>query len=129
MTPHRICEDFLAPAIGCVLIAGGIVLAAANSAPAHQAPSGWIYPWECCSGRDCTIIPASQVRATARGYEARLEPGQHNFLTPATGGRDYVIPYGQAKPSPDGDFHICIRPAYAQTPFGLICFFAPPPGV
>jgi hypothetical protein len=94
-----------------------------SSVSSHEAPSGWSYPIQCCSNRDCTKIDASEVRATAQGYEVTLKPGMHDFITEKTGARSYVIPYSRARQSPDGEFHICIR-----MDLQLLCFFAPPPG-
>jgi len=67
------------------------------------------YPPACCSERDCAPLAAERVRAGAAGWEL---PG------------GVVVPYGQAKASPDGRFHWCRRPSGA-----LICFFAPAMGV
>lgn len=101
-----------------------LVVGLATPALAHKAPKGWNYPIVCCSNRDCGQIPASSVQITSEGYAVTLQPGMHDFITPATGPKSYVIPYSRARVSPDGEFHICIRPADLQ----LLCFFAPPPG-
>jgi len=37
-------------------------------ASAHQAPSRWNYPAECCSGRDCEPLPSDQIEETPTGY-------------------------------------------------------------
>jgi hypothetical protein len=127
-TPHHVLTTQLAPALGGLVVAAGLLVAAATAARAYQAPSGWVYPIACCSGRDCTLIAPTRVRVTAQGYAVSLMPGDHDFITDATGPRGYLVPFATAKPSPDSDFHIYIRPATAEKPFELLCFFAPEPG-
>lgn len=76
---------------------------------AHDAPTGWTYPWECCSGHDCGEIAADRVKLVASGY---LVDGKH------------LVPHKDVKKSPDGAFHACF-----PTPDILRCFWAPPLGV
>jgi hypothetical protein len=76
---------------------------------AHDAPSGWTYPIECCSGHDCDEIASDRVKAVASGY---LVDGKH------------LIQHADVKQSPDGAFHACF-----PTPDILRCFWAPPRGV
>ena len=87
---------------------------------AHQAPSGWSYSVQCCSGIDCDEIPASAVKETPEGYAITLRPGQHVMVKApfAT-----VVPYATARPAPDGAYHICLSPALK-----VLCFFAGPRG-
>jgi len=80
-----------------------------NGAAAHS----W-YPHECCSDRDCYPVPVKQIDMVSGGWLVE--------------GRDF-IPYAQARPSPDGQFHIC---RYEDGKGGLIsqpgkpaCFWAP----
>lgn len=51
---------------------------------------GW-YPWECCSDRDCYAVPVERVRVVPGGW---MLDG-------------FFVGYGEARPSPDGLFHIC----------------------
>jgi len=53
------------------------------------------YPPECCSEVDCfpVPVPRSEVQATPDGW----------FLIKER----VTVPYGDARPSPDGRFHIC----------------------
>lgn len=74
----------------------------------HDAPSGWAYPIECCSNADCAELPSSRVKNVSTGY---LIDGKH------------LVPFKDARQSPDGLFHACF-----PTPDNLRCFFAPPPG-
>lgn len=83
---------------------------------AHEAPSGWAYPAQCCSNRDCTEVPASRVTEGPEGYRVVLVPGDHAFVKAQV---SFLIPYDQAKPSPDGVYHICINEAMK-----MLCFFA-----
>lgn len=78
---------------------------------AHQAMSGWTYPVECCSDRDCAVIDGRTVRETPAGYVVTVQPGGHPMW-----GREQTAPlvvtfaYRDAKPSPDGQWHLCISP-------------------
>jgi hypothetical protein len=75
---------------------------------AHQAASGWTYPLECCSDRDCAEYPAENVQILSTG-----------FLLKPTG---EFIDRSKARVSPDGRYHLCRYPAGT-----IICFFYPPP--
>ena len=82
----------------------------------HEAPSGWAYPLQCCSNRDCAEIPASRVKEGPEGYRVTLVPGDHEFVKAQT---SWLVPYAEAKNSPDGAYHICISPSMK-----MLCFFA-----
>lgn len=99
---------------------GGVVLALwlIAGASAHQSPSGWQYPVECCSNEDCQAIPHHAVEITPTGYRVTLRPGEH-AMSPAGGQWD--LARDVAKPSPDGQYHICILPRSQW----VMCFFAP----
>ncbi len=81
-------------------------------ADAHSAPSGWFYPYECCSDRDCQPVHGTAVRERPEGY-----------LVQKTG---EIIGYGdpRLKVSPDGDFHLCLPPGSIRA--RAICLFVPP---
>jgi hypothetical protein len=51
---------------------------------------GW-YPYECCSDRDCYAVPKERVRIVPGGW---IIDG-------------FAVSHGEARPSPDGLFHIC----------------------
>lgn len=78
------------------------------------------YPWECCSGVDCAPIQPATVRETPAGYVITVAPGGHPMW-----GKDKsepltaTVPYGQAKMSPDGQWHLCLNSAGA-----VLCFYA-----
>lgn len=91
---------FLAAFLLCVFVI---------SVMAHEAPTGWTYPWECCSGHDCGEIAADRVKLVASGY---MIDGKH------------LVKHQDVKKSPDGAFHACF-----PTPDILRCFWAPPLGV
>jgi hypothetical protein len=99
-------------AIAFIIVAGIIW----SEARAHEAPSGWSYPVQCCSNRDCAEIPASRVKESPQGYRVTLVPGDHDFVKAQT---SWLIPYEKTKPSPDGVYHICISPTMT-----MLCFFA-----
>ncbi|WP_293862281.1 hypothetical protein [uncultured Alsobacter sp.] len=88
-----------------------LLILAAGPAAAHS----W-YPSECCSDADCEMISAQTVRRSDDGWV--LPTGQ-------------VIPFDQARPSLDDEFHWCRSfPRYATMPViqpngKPPCFFAP----
>ena len=90
-------------------VAGLLVVLMALPAGAHE----W-YPVECCGGRDCTPLPATQVRIEPSGY--------HILIT------DEVVPFSQAKWSQDGRFHRC-RVRFADPLSRTRCLFVPPPAM
>jgi hypothetical protein len=64
---------------------------------AHEAASGWSYPWECCSSTDCWETSSKTERdpvPTAAGWQ--LQDGS-------------VVPFNMTRQSPDGAFHVCRR--------------------
>lgn len=79
---------------------------------AHMAETGWRYPIECCSKKDCKVYPAQNVKPGPDGWI--LHDG-------------VVVPFDKVEPSPDGFFHRC------DSSMGLIkrwdngnhCFFVP----
>lgn len=81
-------------------------------APAHQAKSGWAYPYACCSNKDCREIPADLVSERPEGYV--LEP---------TG---EVVGYSdhRVRQSPDGVYHWCSVAGKDNS--RTICLFVPP---
>ena len=96
--------------------AGFFMLLAMTVVPAegfaHQAPSGWTYPYACCSGQDCR-----EVRDTAIGERPE------GYVIKATG---EVVGYEdrRIKYSPDGHYHWC-SVAGSDTS-RTICLFVPP---
>lgn len=101
---------------------GATVLALTSGiVSAHDAPSGWAYHVECCSGFDCREVgDAYTPDAAIRVFET-----DEGFVISSTG---EVIPYGHRKVrnSPDGRFHWC---SVAGKPDGkTICLYAPPRG-
>ncbi|CAN1565421.1 hypothetical protein MCEMSEM23_02899 [Rhabdaerophilaceae bacterium] len=52
------------------------------------------YPIECCSEKDCFPVPISDVKLIKGGWQ--LQDGT-------------VVEHAEARPSPDGRFHVCRR--------------------
>lgn len=102
-----------------------ICFAVAWSLKAHEAPSGWAYPYECCAGHDCAPVQASQVREGAHGWAVHVPAGSHPQVPANAAPVNAFVGYRDARPSPDGAFHICLSPADLR----VLCFFAPPGGV
>lgn len=106
-------------------IAMAIALSAGTmDARAHQAPSRWDYPFECCSEADCARIDVGEVRETPSGFVVTIMPGRHP-MWPTERRQPAVleIPYPKARLSPDGFFHLCMNDARE-----LLCFFSPAGG-
>ena len=40
----------------------------ASPAGAHQAPTGWTYPWARCSNMDCQEVEAKSISEKPQGY-------------------------------------------------------------
>lgn len=79
------------------------------------------YPHECCSGQDCYPTGDGQKepdpRASPHGWV--LHDGT-------------IIPYHEARPSPDGRFHVCRYLGDANAPLirvGKPCLWVPQGGV
>lgn len=45
-------------------------------AQAHHAPSGWQYPWSCCSNQDCRPVPCDTLEDIGDGKVLDNENGQ-----------------------------------------------------
>ena len=95
-------------------IASQFALWAGFVAPAtgHDAPSGWSYPYACCSMNDCRPVATKAISERPEG-----------FVINVTG---EVVPYQdtRVRPSPDGEFHWC---SVAGGESGrTICLFVPP---
>lgn len=90
----------------------GLTLVLAGDARSHDAPSGWVYPFACCSNYDCRAVADKAVSERPEGY--RIEATGE-----VVGYRDTRIRH-----SPDGEFHWC---SVAGAPDGrTICLFVPP---
>ncbi|PBB96774.1 hypothetical protein [Mesorhizobium sp. WSM3862] len=88
---------------------------AALPVDAHQAPTGWTYPWACCANIDCQEVEAKSISEKPQGY-----------VIQSTG---EVVAYGdkRVKSSPDGEFHWCAHQAGIDAGH-TICLFVPPKG-
>lgn len=99
-------------------------LALALAAGAKETRAHDFYDPYCCRGEvDCEPIPEASVKITARGYFVTLRPSEHRMLVSEPGPRTYLVPFSEAKPSPDGRYHACIYPG----PDTLRCLYAPSP--
>ena len=85
-------------------------------ARAHDAPTGWKYPWACCASLDCQQVKSSAIEEKAEGY-----------IIQSTG---EVVGYRdkRVKDSPDGEYHWCAHRA-GNDAGHTICLFVPPKGV
>lgn len=110
--PRRPARRDQAVATSAALSAlSAVLLLAAATARAHDAPSGWSYPFNCCSGYDCRAVPTRAVSTGPDGY-----------VIASTG---EVVAYSdqRVRHSPDGEYHWC---SVAGKDDGrTICLFVP----
>jgi hypothetical protein len=88
---------------------------AASPARAHDAPTGWTYPWSCCSSMDCKEVADKAISERPEGY-----------VVNSTG---EVVAYAdkRVKDSPDGEYHWCAHQAGIDAGH-TNCLFVPPKG-
>lgn len=67
------------------------------------------YPSECCSDGHCAPVPGQQVSIETDGYVV-------TYKDPT---KVYHVPKYLVKPSPDGQYHLCVFNGYPR------CFFTP----
>ncbi len=98
--------------LAAVLILPFAISVAPSAGTAHEAKSGWSYPYACCSGRDCREVPASLISERPEGY-----------VINTTG---EVVAYSdqRIRTSPDGVYHWCSIAGDDDT--RTICLFVPP---
>lgn len=104
--------EYLAAKFGVAFaLAVALTVTAASTARSHDAPSGWKYPWSCCSGHDCRPVSSKWIQQSGGAY-----------IIPTTG---EAVPYTdkRIKSSPDGEYHWCSRNGMDDTP--TICLFVP----
>lgn len=81
-----------------MLLVGGV-------GQAHEAPSGWQYPQECCSGYDC-----DETSIAFRNRDGSLTVRTKNGTATFPKG----FPFRQ---SPDGKIHACFTPSQLRCLF------------
>jgi hypothetical protein len=99
-------------AFACSWVVGAGVAFAHDAMPTAAKPDGWSYPFSCCSGYDCRMVPEAAISERPEGY--------------VIDGTGEVVGYRDArlKDSPDGEFHWC---SVAGAEDGrTICLFVPP---
>jgi len=110
---HLLSETW---AFRCGYMLLGAVFAAidagSSNALAHQAPTGWTYPWACCHDMDCREVKSTSIRESPKGYVIR-STGE---IIPMTDSR--------IRNSPDGEYHWCSVAGRDNT--RTICLFVPP---
>lgn len=97
-----------------VLSASSFLLFVPQAVIAHDAPTGWSYPFSCCSNFDCRQVSAKTISERPEGY-----------VITNTG---EVVNYADAriKDSPDGEYHWCS--VAGEKSSRTICLFVPPKG-
>lgn len=92
----------------------GLVLSA-TAAVAHDAPTGWKYPWACCSNMDCKQVPKEAIKERPEGYVIANTGEVVGYLDK------------RVRQSPDGEYHWCAHQAGIDAGH-TICLFVPPKG-
>lgn len=119
----------MTPALRILLLVLSVLLALLvihAIARAHQAPSGWHYDPECCSGRDCAEVAPPAV--TPAGLEFLVVPGGHPAATLARRPLRIVVAHDDRRIRASGDdrWHLCLTldgRAY------VLCVYRPPMGM
>lgn len=93
------------------------LIGSGSKAHAHDAPTGWTYPWSCCSSMDCQQVANPRVHETPNGY----------VVDGATDAAPIAYADKRVKDSPDGDYHWCAHQAGVDAG-KTICLFRPPKG-
>lgn len=83
------------------------------------------YPASCCSETDCAPIRVENVKPVPGGYAVFVPQDEHPQVHQTS--FQTVVPYDKMRPSPDGDYHICLRPEGVAGE-RVLCFFGPPMG-
>lgn len=100
--------------LGAVVLAivGIVLYLIFGEAKAHEAASGWTYPYACCSSYDCRGVKATAIGERPEG-----------FVIARTG---EVVGYQdkRLRDSPDGEYHWCSQGG--RDTGGTICLFVPP---
>ena len=86
-------------------------------------PLGWDYDPGCCRSAlqptgDCAPIASKYVTELPDGYHINIPVGGHPKLL--TKGYSGIVPYGQERRSPEGNYHICLTTDGAHR----FCFYA-----
>lgn len=89
-----------------------LTAAAFSPATAHEAKSGWLYPADCCSDRDCREVAANLISEKPEGYVIELN------------GERLAYSDKRIRRSPDGVYHWCSAQGRDDT--RTICLFVPP---
>ena len=89
-----------------------VSIAASWPAASHQAASGWNYPNECCSMKDCRAVSADKVSESPTGYVIRST------------GEEIAYTDRRIRNSPDGEHHWCS--VGGRDDSRTICLFVPP---
>ena len=117
------------------LLGLGLILYGALEARGHPAtntagyPLGWDYSPACCQSAktaptgDCAPIDSKYVTEAPDGYHIDLPVGAHPKLKKK--GYKGIVPYKDAKVSPEGNYHICL----AIDGVHRFCFYAGDRGV
>lgn len=103
-----------AAALKIALLAGAATLSTSGTSEAHQAPTGWAYPKECCSNMDCREVSAEAISERPGGYVIEATGEQVGYSDP------------RIRQSPDGVYHWCSVAGGDDS--RTICLFVPPQG-
>lgn len=112
-----ISKRILAAASAAALLLLGV------PAVAHEAPSGWQYPIECCSSSDCSQVEDENIEEVPGGFQLNLPPGSHPMVKNRT--VTLFVPHDDYRIRKSGDWrkHACVGPTGR-----VYCLFLVPGG-
>lgn len=92
-------EKYGGLALAAIVVAAAVIVLFTEDAEPHEAMSAvWEYPSDCCSGRDCSEIPADWIKEGRDG------------ITVIPTGEVLAYTDTRIKVSPDGRTHWCRPP-------------------
>jgi hypothetical protein len=107
-----------------LIVAAGLLFP--HEALSHNAPAGWAYDSDCCSGVDCYEIDDSEIEITAQGYEIKATREVVPFV--GSGGKALDGGIITRRRSKDEHYHRCSR-QYGSRSAASICLYVPPFGM
>ena len=105
--------------VGAMLVA--LALSFCTPADAHDAPSGWSYPFSCCSCVDCREVDGPD--AVRMSHKVQIGRTGDRYVISTTG-EAIAETDARVKDSPDGAWHWCSQGG--RDDGRTICLFRPP---
>jgi hypothetical protein len=108
------CSSLSTAAFKAASATSVLLISSCIAASAHDAPTGWKYPYACCSGLDCRPVSKKQISERPEGFVI-TNTGEVIASTDT-----------RLRDSPDGEYHWCSVAGEEHS--RTICLFVPPRG-